>query len=260
MGRRGFGAGIIATLLAASTIFLTLVAAATPPQFQGRRFGRFIPSVASPIKYDGRFVIVRLFYPQYPGWSYDYPDMEQNLTLILKDITAIRPHPDGSNIYKMDDPALLQFPIAYLSEPGYWYPSDSEAAGLRTYLAKGGVLIVDDFHFDNEWNVFQAAIRRVLPEARIDRLDRSHPVFNSFFSIASLDIPYPGRLGEQGLTGEFYGIHEDNDPSKRLMVVINYNMDIGDYMEHSGRGFYAVDPTNEAFKFGINYFIYGLTH
>jgi hypothetical protein len=31
-------------------------------------------------------------------------------------------------------------------------------------------------------------------------------------------------------------------------------------MEHSGRGFYAVDPTNEAFKFGINYFIYGLTH
>ena len=260
MGRRGFGAGIIATLLAASTIFLTLVAAATPPQFQGRRFGRFIPSVASPIKYDGRFVIVRLFYPQYPGWSYDYPDMEQNLTLILKDITAIRPHPDGSNIYKMDDPALLQFPIAYLSEPGYWYPSDSEAAGLRTYLAKGGFLIVDDFHFDNEWNVFQAAIRRVLPEARIDRLDRSHPVFNSFFSIASLDIPYPGRLGEQGLTGEFYGIHEDNDPSKRLMVVINYNMDIGDYMEHSPNGLYAVAPTNEAYKFGINYLIYGLTH
>jgi hypothetical protein len=260
MGRRGFGAGIIAAVLAASTTALTLVAAATPPQFQGRRFGRFSPAVASPIKYDGRFVIVRLFYPQYPGWSYDYPDMEQNLTLILKDITAIRPHPDGSNIYKMDDPALLQFPIAYLSEPGYWYPSDSEAAGLRTYLAKGGFLIVDDFHFDNEWNVFQAAIRQVLPGARIDRLDKSHPVFNSFFSIASLDIPYPGRLGEQGLTGEFYGIHEDNDPSKRLMVVINYNMDIGDYMEHSGRGFYAVDPTNEAFKFGINYFIYGLTH
>ena len=44
------------------------------------------------------------------------------------------------------------------------------------------------------------------------------------------------------------------------MVVINYNMDIGDYMEHSGTGFYLVDPTNEAFKFGVNYVIYGLTH
>ena len=31
-------------------------------------------------------------------------------------------------------------------------------------------------------------------------------------------------------------------------------------MVHFRRGFYAVDPTNEAFKFGVNYFIYGLTH
>ena len=60
--------------------------------------------------------------------------------------------------------------------------------------------------------------------------------------------------------GEFYGIHEGNDPANRLMVVINYNMDIGDYMEHSGRGWYAAAPTNEAFKFGVNYFMYGLTH
>jgi hypothetical protein len=37
-------------------------------------------------------------------------------------------------------------------------------------------------------------------------------------------------------------------------------MDIGDYMEHSATGFYAVDPTNEAYKFGVNYVIYGLTH
>ena len=34
----------------------------------------------------------------------------------------------------------------------------------------------------------------------------------AFFAIKSLDVPYPGRLGEMGLMGEFYGIHEDNDP------------------------------------------------
>src|SRR4029079_11942842 len=170
--------------------------------------------------------------------------MEQNLTLILKDVSALRMHPDGSNIFRMDDPELLHFPVAYLSEPGYWYPRDSEAQGLRTYLAKGVFLIVDDFHFDREWNVFEQAMRKVLPEARIDRLDRSHPVFTSFFSITSLEVPDPGRLGEQGLMGEFYGIHEGNDPSKRLMVVINYNMDIGDYMEHSGHGWDAVEHTH----------------
>ena len=101
--------------------------------------------------------------------------MEQNLTLILKDLTHIRARPDGSNILRMDDPELLKFPVAYLSEPGYWYPSDSEAAGLRTYLAKGGFLIVDDFHFDDEWRVFEAAMRKVLPDARIERLTTVAP-------------------------------------------------------------------------------------
>ena len=103
-------------------------------------------------------------------------------------------------------------------------------------------------------------MRRVLPAGRIERLDVTHPVFNAFFQIKTLDVPYPGRLGEMGLKGEFYGIHEDTHPSKRLMVVINYNMDIGDYMEWSATGLYAVDPTNEAYKFCINYLIYGLTH
>ena len=186
--------------------------------------------------------------------------MERNFTLILKDLTFVPARLDGSNILRMDDPELMKYPMAYLSEPGYWYPTDDEAQGLGTYLAKGGFLIVDDFHYENEWRVFEAAMRKVLPDARIERLTAAHPIFNSFFSIESLDLPYPGRLGQTGLTGEFYGIYEGNDPSKRLKVVINYNMDIGDYMEHSGSGWYPVDPTSEAFKFGVNYVIYGLTH
>jgi len=72
-------------------------------------------------------------------------------------------------------------------------------------------------------------------------------------------VPYPGRLGQQGLMGEFYGIYEDNDITKRLSVIINYNMDIGDYMEHSATGRFAVDPSNEAYKFGINYLMYGMS-
>jgi hypothetical protein len=244
--------------IVAAVVLLTIL---TVDAQRGRfRFRFALPEPGASVPYDGRFTVVRLWYPDHPGWSFDYPDMERNFTLILNDLTAVRTRPDGSNILRMDDPELLKHPIAYLSEPGYWYPTDSEAEGLRTYLAKGGFLIVDDFHFEEEWRVFEAAMRKVLPGARIERLTSAHPIFNSFFSIASLDVPYPGRLGERGLMGEFYGIHEDNDPAKRLAVVINYNMDIGDYMEHSARGFYAVDPTNEAFKFGVNYVVYGLTH
>jgi hypothetical protein len=242
-------------------LVLTVLMVALPALAQRGRFGRrgFGP-IPSNVEYDGQFTIVRLWYSNYGGWAFDYPEMEQNFTLILKDISLLPVRAQGSNIMRMDDPELMKYPIAYLSEPGYWYPSDSEVLGLRTYIEKGGFVIIDDFHFPEEWQVFEAAMRRVLPQGNIVRLDKTHPVFNSFFSIKSLDIPYPGPMGERGLMGEFYGIHEGNDPSKRLMVVINYNMDIGDYMEHSGQGYYSVDPTNEAFKFGVNYFIYGLTH
>ena len=44
------------------------------------------------------------------------------------------------------------------------------------------------------------------------------------------------------------------------MVIINYNNDIGDYMEHSGQGWWPVNITNDAYKLAINYIIYGLTH
>lgn len=217
------------------------------------------------IRYDGQFVFARIAYAGYGSWAYDYPDMEHNFTTILRELTSLNPHLEGSNIHTLDDPDLLKFPVAYLTEPGYWYPNDAEVAGLRTYLEKGGFLIVDDFfdpynHFGREWSTFEQGIRRVLPRARIDTLDVSHPVFNSFFAIKSLAVPYPGGWGERGLMGEFYGIHEDNDPARRLMVVINYNMDIGDYMEWSATGTYAMAPTNEAYKFGINYVVYGLTH
>lgn len=97
----------------------------------------------------------------------------------------------------------------------------------------------------------------MLPDARIVPLDVSHPVFHSFFDIRSLD----GLRHPQGRAGpaEYLGIFEGNDPSKRLMVVVNCNNDIGDYMEWSGQGWYPVNFTNDAYKFATNYLVYGMT-
>ena len=184
-------------LVIAITLLLILPLSA---QRRGR-FGGFEaqPSTGASVPYDGQFTIVRLWYPHYGGWSFDYPDMEQNLTLILNELTLLPVRKSGSNILRMDDPELMKFPVAYLSEPGYWYPSDAEARGLRTWLAKGGFLIVDDFHYDNEWRVFEAAMKKVLPDARIDELPLPHQVFNAFFSIKTLDVPYPGRAGRDAV-------------------------------------------------------------
>ena len=243
--------GMVVLLLA------TLAASAGELRAQRRR-GWWPAAVERNVPYDGRFTFARIRYTEYgrSGWEFDYPTMERNLMTMIAEVTALRPHVRGSNIHTLDDPELLKYPVAYLSEPGYWLPSDSEAVGLRTYLAKGGFLIVDDF-MRGEWRNFERQILRVLPRARIERLDISHPVFDAFFKIQSLDMSYPH---DPYLQAEFYGIHEDNDPAKRLMVVINYNNDIGDYMEWSGEGWWAVNITNEAYKLAMNYIMYGLTH
>ena len=145
--------------------------------------------------------------------------------------------------------------MAYVSEPGYWIPSEAECAGLRNYLAKGGFVIFDDFML-GEWYNFESQIRRALPGSRIVRLDVSHPVFDSFFRIPSLTMTYPNN---PSLQAEFFGIFENNDPNQRLMVVINYNNDIGDYMEWSGSGWLPVNLTNDAYKLAVNYLVYGMT-
>jgi uncharacterized protein DUF4159 len=246
-----------ATLVAAAV--LAAAAGEAVAQFGGRN--RNIEPRDSEITrtpYDGRFTFARIRYTVYgrSGWEFDYPTMERNLMLVMDQITTLRPHVRGSNIHTLDDPELLRYPVAYLSEPGYWVPSEAEVLGLRTYLAKGGFIIFDDF-MRGEWANFERQIRRVLPNARIDPMDVSHPIFDSFFRIESLDMSYPH---DPSLPARFYGIYEDNDPSRRLVAIINYNNDIGDYMEHSGEpGWWPVNITNDAYKLAVNYIIYGMT-
>ena len=233
-------------------ILLAGVLLATPLLAQWRRF-----HIEPNVPYDGRFTFVRLRYQVHgrSGWEFDYPEMERHLMAAVRELTSMSPHVAGSNVHTLDDPELMRYPMAYLSEPGYWVPDSAEVVGLRTYLTKGGFLIVDDF-MRGEWINFAEQMRRVLPDHRPIRLDVRQPVFDAFFHLDSLRMPYPNN---PNLQAEWFGIFEDNDPAKRLMVVINYNNDIGDYMEWSQTSWLPVNPTNDAYKLAINYLVYGMT-
>lgn len=220
--------------------------------------------------YNGLFTFVRIrFNPTRWGrgnyqwgldlkWNHDYPQGERNLMTILQHHTAIEPNMGKGNIYGLDEPELFRYPWAYLCEVGFWNPTDEEAANLRTYLMKGGFLVVDDFIDDGQWYNFQSQMFRVFPDHELVELDVSHSIFDSFFYIETLDFVHPTFPGRY--TPAYYGLFEDNDPNKRLMVIANYNNDIGDYWEWSGAGWVPIDLTNEAFKLGVNYVIYGMTH
>jgi hypothetical protein len=234
------------------------------PRLERRRLRVEAPE-ADAVAYDGRFVFVRLRYAsegtggfgfrREPPWAHDYPRGERNFTKILNEITLISPHLEESSILDLDDPALCDYPIAYMSEPGFWMPTDEEAAGLGRYLAKGGFVIFDDFR-GYDWENFAAQMRRVLPEGRFLTLDATHPVFHSFFEIDSLDFV---QYYDEG-PPEFYGLFEDNDPARRLLVIANYNNDLSEYWEFSDTGFVPIDLSNEAYKLGVNYVVYAMTH
>jgi hypothetical protein len=217
------------------------------------------------VQYDGRFTFVRIRYTPLsdswgrPGdlkWDHDYPRAERHLVKILDEITDVSPVLSGSNILSLDDPELFKYPVAYLSEPGYWTLSEEETEGLRNYLLKGGFLILDDF-VGSQWYNFEAMMREVLPDSRLVELDVSHPVFHSFFDIDALDHIHPYY---RGYISAFYGIFEDNDPNKRLLVIANYNNDIGESWEWSDTGFLPIELSNEAYKLGVNYIVYAMTH
>ena len=195
-------------------------------------------------------------------WDHDWPTAERNLMQIVRELSSIRPYMDGSQIFAADDPELHKYPVAYVSEPGFWTVNEAEAKGLRDYLLKGGFLIFDDFSGPYEFLNLQQCMAQVLPGARIVPLDASHPIFHSFFSLDTLEFRHPYDRYQTGefLRSEFWGIHEDNDPEKRLMAIINYNNDIGELWEFSATGWFPIPLTNEAYKLGINYIVYAMTH
>ena len=45
-----------------------------------------------------------------------------------------------------------------------------------------------------------------------------------------------------------------------MMAIVNYNNDVAEYWEWSGDGFFPIDFTNDAYKLGVNYIVYGMTH
>jgi hypothetical protein len=246
--------------------------AATALAQRGGFGGRFIPFAIQPnARYDGRFTFVRVKYETAPGgywwrglpsWAHGYPLAEQNLMKIMNEVSYLGANDETINTLTLDDPELFKYPVAYIIEVSWWTLTDREAAALRAYLQKGGFLIVDDFKVAGDfgspgWDPFEANMQRVLPNVRFYDMETSHPIFHAFFEIDDLDIvPQAYNYGRP----VFRGVYENNDPARRLQVIVNYNTDVSQFWEWSGTGLRPIDQTNEAYKLGVNYIVYGLTH
>jgi hypothetical protein len=190
---------------------------------------------------------------QGPPWSHDYPRGEQHFMKIMSEVTKVDVNPDG-HIVSFDNDEVFKFPIAYLCEVGFLDLTEQEVRNMSEYLLRGGFLIVDDFRGERELANFRQQMKLVFPDRSLEQLPRDHPIFTCFYDISDLTLP---PMYDAYLIPQYLGMSDDKG---RLMMVVDYNNDISEYWEWSDNPFVPIERTNEAYKYGVNYVMYALTH
>lgn len=214
----------------------------------------------------------------YPHWQADCSESEPHFIAALQRLTRLDTNNDSQSISLLDD-RIFDYPMLYVVEAGFASFGDVESDNLREYLTRGGFLLVDDFHGSYQWEQFVEWIGQVFPDREIVDLPPGHEIFHVHFDIEDfIQIPglralclNPGETWELPIT-KGPGVIESNasrqqprwrgilDDEGRVMVVVNWNMDLGDAWEHADMEEYSALYTATAYRLGVNYVIYGMTH
>lgn len=199
------------------------------------------------------------------SWATDFPKADRQFLYVIGRTLELLDLYELENPVRLDDPALLDFPFLYALEVGGMSLTEPEVEGLRDYLERGGFLVIDDFWGTWEWEHFEDQIRKVFPDRPIVELTPEHELFNAFYEINEIiQVPSVARARRGGPTWEQDGyephVRGIFDDDGRLMVVINWNTDLGDAWEWSEHPDYPFEYSNFAHKLGVNFIIYSMTH
>jgi hypothetical protein len=243
--------------------------------------GLFNPRTARPEDFDGLFHYCRVVYAGAAdgdggSWRTDYPRADINLSVRLSELTKTRVSRTSTGdptplLVRLRDEALFKCPLVILSAPGAAFIEETDAARLREYLFKGGMLWADDFWGSYQWEHWVAQLRKVLPagEHAIVDLPLDHPVFRTQFEVHEIpQIPNIGfflRSGggtsERGADSAVPHMRAVLDSRDRIMVLMTHNTDIADAWEREGEDpsyFYTFSP--RGYAVGINVVLYAMTH
>lgn len=228
----------------------------------------------------GGFSFCRLIYnsvrrePGGQGWSTDYPDGDGNFMVRLSQFTtaSISRWPDdepGYVVLRATDPNLFRCPFLFASDSGTMGLEEDEVLRLREYLLKGGFLWADDFWGDRAWDSWEAQIRRVLPEYRIEEISADHKLLSTFYQVDRIpQIPSiqfwrgsGGATSERGQESAEPHLRAIIDETGRILVLMSHNTDIADGWEREGEDYRFLDAFSpDAYALGINIAIWAMTH
>jgi hypothetical protein len=216
--------------------------------------------------YDGRV---------WARWETDFPEGDDNFSHRLAQLTRIQVAKFASS-RMLTAPDLGDFPMLYMSDPGYMVVSTEEKAAFARYLANGGFVWVDDFWGDAEWQQFADVMRQVLPGREWRVLGAEHPIFHTVFDLndGMPQIPALPFASPGGSTAESPGAHKfpagslDTpemrawlDDDGRIMVLATHNTDVGDGWEREAYGeWYFETFSTKSYMVGVNVVVYAMTH
>lgn len=196
-------------------------------------------------------------------WEIDSPASERHFLQGLRRLSAVNAR--SQEVYVHPDSAeFFDYPFLYVVETGHWQLTDREVENIREYLLRGGFIVFDDFHGSEEWGAFMRGIRRIFPDREVSDIAPGDEIFHVLYDlerreqIPGLQAIFSGRSYERdGKIPHWRGIRGDDG---RLMAVINHNMDLGDAWEHADWPEYPERFTAMAYRMGINYIVYAMTH
>lgn len=236
-----------------------MLAEATGDDLGGPRFG--LPGGGHD------FYFTRAAYTGYGwrgSWQVDYPKADVQFLIGLRRLTNLDSYADANGV-RLTDPGLGKYPFLYAVEVGYMAMTEQEVLALRRYLQQGGFLVVDDFWGTAEWVNFAHEMGRVLPGRQIEDIPLDHPVFRSFYNVDEIvQVPNLGQGIRGGPTWERDGyqpvVRGIFDDDRRLMVLVNWNTDLGDAWEWAEHPYYPLHYSTYAYEMGVNFIIYAMTH
>ncbi|MGA2725024.1 MAG: DUF4159 domain-containing protein [Bryobacteraceae bacterium] len=202
-------------------------------------------------------------------WIVDWPAADNHFTSGIQRLTRI--DTGDPRHLRLTDDRLFDYPWIYATQTGWWGLSDAETSRLREYLLRGGYLVVDDFWGPEQWEVFRRTMERVLPNHPITDIAPSDSVMHALYDIEEKDrtiIPGSRHLrrgpggGVQvvlpaGAVPAWRAMYDDRE---RMVVAVNFNTDVGDAWEFADVPYYPEAMTALAYRYGINYIVYSMTH
>ena len=188
------------------------------------------------------------------GWSHNYPSSDENFNGFIDQSTRIDVEVPSYKIVELGSEEVFDYPFAYVSEPGEMELTAQEVENLREFINRGGFVLMDDF--DGSWQLetMRAQVQRAFPDRPLIRLESGHRLFQIVFPLEDLNgmshyvpggnITYFGMLNDDG----------------EVAIAAGHNNDLANFWDWYDQSYSPLEPAADAFRLGINFVIWSMTH